>query len=313
MESIRLFVDIARLRSVSAAAEKHGVSQSAASQRMATLERQLGVALFDRTSRPITVTAAGRAFLAGAIEALAAYDRAEAEARTAASLERGSVVPASPAGEVRVAAIYSAGMEWLAGLVEAFERRRPGVSVSLEYTRPDGVYAAVVEGRADLGLVSFPDRFPSLRAVPLREEPMGLVVSRAPSVLPQALALAGRGRVRPADLSEVPLVGFDASLPIARKTDRYLRSHGVEPAYEHRFDNMDSVRSAVQATGLPAILPLRCVEREVRAGAVFALPLDPPFVRPVAALVPRTALSAAARSLLEELKKTDLPAPAPGP
>ena len=64
LETLRLYCDVVRLRSFSRGAEQNFVSQSAASQAVQQLERQLGVALIDRTKRPFVVTPEGEAFYA---------------------------------------------------------------------------------------------------------------------------------------------------------------------------------------------------------------------------------------------------------
>lgn len=309
MDTLRLFVDICRLRSLSAAAQRHGITQSAASQRMAQMEKQLGFALLDRSVRPVGLTAAGRAYLVGAQEALAALDGAEAQAKAIANEQRSGATRAGSfqvRGEVRISAIYSAGMDLLAGLTHAFEKAHPGVAISMDYQKPDAVHRAVLEGRADFGIVSYPERSAGLRILPLREERMGLVSPPQPASTAHALAMGAAGGVRAADLTGVAMLGFDLTLPIGRRIERHLKQHGCEaPVFEHRFDNIDSVKSAIFATGLPAILPLRTVARETAQGALRAVPLIPELVRPVAVITPKdgSLLSPAAKAVLEELLK----------
>jgi len=313
MDTLRLFVDISRLRSFSAAAERQGITQSAASQRMAQLEKQLGFPLLDRSVRPLGLTPAGRAYLAGAQEALAALDAAEAQAK-ALFAEQGSGAPRAGSlqvrGEVRISAIYSAGMDLLSGLTHAFEKAHPGVAVTMDYQKPDAVHRAVIEGRADFGIVSYPERSTNLRILPLREERMGLVSPPQPASTAHALAMAAREGVRAGDLDGIAMLGFDLTLPIGRRIERHLKQNGCEePVFEHRFDNIDSVKSAIFATGLPAILPLRTVAREVAQGTLKAVPLVPELVRPVAVILPKDAglLSPAAKAVLEELLKEAKP------
>lgn len=315
MDTLRLYADIARLRSLSQAAERHGITQSAASQRMAQLEKKLGVALLDRSMRPVGLTAAGRAYLAGVQEALATLDAAEAQAKSLAN-ESGSATGAAiplrlqVRGEVRISAIYSAGMDLLASLTHAFEKTHPGVAITMDYQKPEAVHRAVIEGRADFGIVSYPERSANLRILPLREERMGLVSPPQPASTAHALAMAAPGGVRATDLAGVPMLGFDLNLPIGRRIERHLKQHGCpDPVFEHRLDNIDSVKSAIFATGLPAILPLRTVAREVGTGALRAVPLIPELVRPVAVITPKdgSRLSPAAKAVLEELLKEAKP------
>ena len=63
MQTLRLFCDVAACRSVSQAAARHGITQSAASQRVSQFEKRLGVTLIDRSVRPLDLTAAGELML----------------------------------------------------------------------------------------------------------------------------------------------------------------------------------------------------------------------------------------------------------
>lgn len=297
MQTIRLFVEVARCRSFSKAAEVFGISQSAASQRIGQLERRLGVKLIDRSVRPFELTHAGELYLVGASETLNRFDQMEREVSslglTAERVE----------GPVRIAAIYSAGIDLLSKLRDDFVERMPGVKVELRYLKPDQVHQAVVDQQADLGIVSFPDRFPKVEVQPLREETMG-VVCRADH------ALAGRKTVAADELSGLKMAGFDAELPIARHLQRYFRDHGAVPVISHRFDNLDTLKSAVAVTDRFAILPIRCVQREVEVGTLRAIRLTPKLTRPMGVLTrPGTAgLAPAPRAFLDDLLNAAGPA-----
>src|SRR5690606_2035151 len=101
MQTLRLFCDVARLRSFSDAAALHGITQSAASQRVGHLERRLNVTFFDRSVRPLTLTDAGELFWREVQELVGRYNRLE---------QRVQQLHAGPEGQVTVAAIYSAGI-----------------------------------------------------------------------------------------------------------------------------------------------------------------------------------------------------------
>jgi len=156
MQTVRLFVEVARCRSFSKAAALFGISQSAASQRIGQLERRLGVKLIDRSVRPFELTQAGDLYLVGAKDTLKKFDEME---REVSSL--GDVAGATEAlvGVVRVSAIYSAGIDLLSEIRSTFKQKVPGVSVEIAYAKPDTIYQSVVGGGVDLGIVSYPDRF----------------------------------------------------------------------------------------------------------------------------------------------------------
>ncbi|MBB6429609.1 LysR family transcriptional regulator [Algisphaera agarilytica] len=271
MQNLRLFSDVARCHSISLAAEMHGITQSAASQRINQLEKRLGVTLLDRTVRPLELTEAGKVFLAGVGDVLQRYDR----------LERAVMARAdSPSGVVRVSAIYSSGIDLLRQVSEEFEQQRPQINVQIAYEKPDAVYQSVIEGRADLGLLSYPDRFKKVGVIALRDEEMAVVC-------PPNHALAGRESVEAQELSGQEMVSFDTDLPVGRGVAQYLKQHGATPITAHSFDNLDTLKSAVAATDRFAILPKRTVRHEVEVGSLSVVSLTPTLVRPMGLITPR--------------------------
>ena len=106
------------------------------------------------------------------------------------------------------------------------------------------------------------------------------------------------------------MAGFDAELPIARHLQRYLKDQGATPNVSHRFDNMDTLKSAVAVTDRFAILPVRCVQREVDAGAMRAIRLTPRLTRPMGVLTRSGVdeLPPAPRAFLDELIRAAGPA-----
>lgn len=265
MEVIRLFCDVAQYRSVSRAAAAHGVTQSAVSQRLATLEKELGVQLIDRSTRPLQLTPAGEDYHQGCRGILERYDRLIGQLRRPAKAMR---------GVVRVAAIYSAGIDLLNQAVTGFQQDHPQVTVEVQYHQPDDVYQHVRDEQVDIGILSYPDRWRDLASQILREEVM-MVVCRADH------ELAEREQIHAGDLSRWALVMFDPELPITRRLNAYLRGHGVQPQVAHTFDNIDTIKVYVAHSNEVAILPHRTVMREVRAGALAAIELRPKLTRPV--------------------------------
>lgn len=269
MQTLRLFFDVARCHSFSQAAALHGITQSAASQRIGQLERKLRVTLLDRSTRPLALTEAGRVFLEGVGDVLDRYDRLE---------QKVSLLGEEPEGHVRVAAIYSAGIELLNQLSKRFEAEHPRIRVVLNYEKPDEVYRRVREGECDLGILSYPQRWRKVDIVSLREEIMAVVCG-------PKHPLARLKRVGAKELGEYPMVTFDADLPVGRRLRQYLREEGLTPQITNVFDNIDTIKNAVAVTDRFSILPVRAVLREVGAGTLRVVELLPRMTRPIGVIM----------------------------
>jgi DNA-binding transcriptional LysR family regulator len=253
-----------------------------------TLEREVGVQLIDRSKRPLQLTASGETFHHGCRQILDNFER----------LRRQIAEPDGVTGKVRVAAIYSAGIDLLNQAAQSFEAANPGCKVELQYQQPMGVYDRVRADQVDVGIISYPDRWRDVASQPLRDETM-VVVCRPDH------HLADRPNLTPIDLAEVPLVSFDASLPIHRRIAAYLRSHGVTPLVAHSFDNIDTLKVYLAHSTEAAILPDRTVAREVNQGTLAATPLTPTLVRPVAVVFNRhRQLTPAVQTFIEHLTQT---------
>jgi len=258
LERAKLFRDIAQSRSVSKGAKLNGISQSAASQHLQDLEEQLGLALLDRTSRPLTVTDGGKLYLDMCRDVLRRQDEFQA------ALER---MKSEVEGTVRVASIYSVGLSEMSQLEQEFSRRYPEAHLEVEYLRPEKVYEAVVTDRADLGLLSYPEATKEVTVLPWRQEEM--VVAASPYH-----PLAEKSEVRPEDLEGLDFVGFDEDLPIRRDIDRFLREHHVEVNLTLHFDNLQMIKEAVAHGEGVSIMPARIMEEEVKQGRLVPIPIS---------------------------------------
>lgn len=289
MQTVRLFVEVARCRSFSKAAAMFGISQSAASQRVGQLERRLGVKLIDRSVRPFELTQAGDLYLIGAKETLRRFDEME---RKVSSL---GLTTEAVEGVVRVSAIYSSGIDLLSETRAAFEKKMPRVSVEIGYDKPDAIYQAVLDEQVDFGIVSYPDRFKKVTVQPLREEDMAVVCG-------PGHPLAKRRAVSAEELAGQEMIGFDTDLPVGRRISAYLKENNASPVVKHRFDNLDTLKGAVAVTDRFAILPRRAAQREVDAGSLCAVRLTPKLTRPISIITRRGAgPGPAAKAFIDEL------------
>ena len=264
-EALKVFCDVARQQSFSRAATANRLSQSAVSQIVNALEQRLGVQLVDRSHRPLILTREGRTYYDGCRRLVEEYLNVEAALRNLS----GEIAPT-----VRGAAIYSVGLQDMGRYVRRFEAGHPA-HVELEYLHPDRVYAKVLDGTSDFGLVSFPRKSKQLQSVPWKEEEMVLAC-------PPRHALGGRRSIRLAELQDERYVGFTRELVIRRKVDRFLRNRGVSVDVAPEFDTVENIKRAVEAGEGVALLPRPALDREVQAGTLAAVSLaDARLARPL--------------------------------
>jgi DNA-binding transcriptional LysR family regulator len=238
----------------------NGVSQSAASQHIQDLEKELGVVLLDRSTRPLAVTQAGQVYSDFCRDVLRRKEEFEA------TLDR---LKQEVEGTVRIAAIYSVGLSEMVRLEQEFARRQPDARLEVEYLRPEKIYPAVLADSVDLGLVSYPEPSREITVIPWREEEMVLAVS-------PDHPLAAREKIAPAEMEGVDFIGFDEDLPIRREIDRFLREHGVTVNHTLHFDNLQMIKEAVTYRVGVSILPARIMREEIAQGRLVAVPIAAP-------------------------------------
>lgn len=248
------------MRSLSRAAAANGVSQSAATQHVQDLERSFGTPLLDRSTRPLTVTLAGRIYADFCRDVLRRHDEFLVEL---------AKVQEQAQGTVRVASIYSVGLSEMVEIEQEFARRKPDAKLEIEYLRPEKIYQAILADEADIGLVSYPEPSREITVIPWRKEEMVLAVS-------PYHPLAGRDHVAPEELSGCDFIGFDEELPIAREVSRFLKDHGIEVNHTLHFDNLQMIKEAVAHRAGVSIMPARIMLEEMAQGRLVAVGIDAP-------------------------------------
>ena len=266
IKSLKIFCDIVARRSFSRAAEDNGISQSGASQVVSQLENRLGVQLIERSKRPLVPTREGQVFFDGCRKIIDRYDALEDEVRS---------LHEQVAGRVRVAAIYSVGLHHMSRYLQEFMSQHPKANVRLEYLHPERVLESVEHGEADIGVVSYPRSTRTVHAEPWREEPMVLVCA-------PGNAFARRETIQLAALEGQAMVSFDPDLVIRHEIDRVLAARGVEPNVVMEFDNIETIKRAIEIDAGVALLPEPTVLREVAAGTLASVRIDDEeLVRPL--------------------------------
>jgi DNA-binding transcriptional LysR family regulator len=137
------------------------------------------------------------------------------------------------------------------------------------------VYEAVENGQADLGLVSYPEASATLAAINWRSEPMALVCH------PQH-PLAERASVTLDALADQPLVAFQEGLKIRSEIDRVLAERRVSVRVELEFDNIETIKQAIEVGAGVSLLPQPTIARELAMGTLAMVAIDgQPLSRPL--------------------------------
>ena len=289
VETLKIFCDLADSRSFSKTAERHLLSQSANSQQLAQLELAHKCQLIARKKRPIELTTAGQVFYKAAKDILERYDQLRTELN---ALKTGIET------RINVAAIFSIGMHSLPDYVKKFMIRYPTVNMHIEYFSADDVYELVLNGEFDIGLVAVPKKDRRLDVYEFEEEPLVLVCS-------PKHPLAGEAKADIHKLQFERFIAFEKDVPTRIWIDNILSRYSTVVRTVMEFDNVETVKRAVEINAGVSILPQATVIQEVASGTLKAIPFsNEQFLRPTGVIVRKgRTLSQAARYLIEILRK----------
>jgi DNA-binding transcriptional LysR family regulator len=253
---LQTFVEIVRLGSFAAAANKLNATQSTISARIQELEQDLGVQLFDRSQRKATVTAKGRELLGYAERALALQEEIRQQIAPSEGLS----------GLVRVGVAELVAMTWLPKLVSTLRERYPKIMLELDIALTSPLRSRLVSGDLDVALIPGP-----AFDVGLTARPVGAV---------QFHWMAGRDFVPP----DRPLVAADFStfriLSLGENSIHFetVSSWLAESGSTQRPDlcNSMTVLAMLTATGVGvSLLPPTCYEKEIATGELKVLESSP--------------------------------------
>jgi DNA-binding transcriptional LysR family regulator len=290
IETLKIFCDILETRSFSKAASLNYISQSAVSQQVRGLEERYDRKLIERGKRTLTATQAGDVLYEGAKEILEKFNSME---------NRLQVLSDSIAGTLRVATVYSVGLHELPPYLKAFMRRYPAANVRLEYSRSNRIYDDVSAGTVDIGIVAYPVRRSGLEILPFREDT--LVV-----ICPPDHELASKRTVQVTDLARQAFVGFERDVPTRRNIDRLFRQHSTTVEMTMEFDNIETIKRAVEVEAGISIVPLISVQSETKLGTLVAIPFaDESLMRNLGILVRKGREHTQAMDKFVELLQSD--------
>jgi DNA-binding transcriptional LysR family regulator len=248
LRQLRYLVALADERHFTRAAARLHIAQPALSQQVRRLEDEVGVALVDRTTRHVALTAAGELLVGRARRALAEVDAAAAELSELAGVRTGRVV---------IGAMRSTGRFDLSALFAAYYARHPGIELVVREEPSEVMLQRLHADALDVAFLSVNrlDAGPDIQLHPLLDEP--LVALLAP-----AHPLAARRRLDMAELRDERFVVFGEGGSLRRIVVQGAREAGFEPALA--FESTESARiRAIASRGLGvALLPASEAEHE---------------------------------------------------
>jgi len=289
IESLKVFCDLAETESFTKAAQINDVTQSAVSQQISSLEKTFKSLLIERSKKKFRLTREGQVLYDYCKQIIGTYDALHSRLQEIKDIISGTI---------RVATIYSVGLHDLPPYLKKFLKAYPTVTVHVEYRRPNQVYEDVLGNVVDLGLVAYPNRDSKLEIVPLRKDPLVLICH------PQHPFAKHKG-IKLKSLSGQKFIGFQPDIPTRKALDKILKENNVEVQHVMEFDNIETVKRAVEIDAGVAIVPQGTVVQEVAKQTLAQVGLDEgDFYRPLAAIYKKNkVLSPAMKQFLSILKE----------
>ena len=255
VRQLQIFRTLAEELSFTRTAEKVHTVQSNVTAQIKALEEELGIPLFDRLGRRVTLTDAGRNFLPFATQALAAMDQGQRALQTGAE----------PSGPLRIGAPESLLTYRLPEVLRAFRRRFPHVELIFSQHSTATVAHELEAGKFDM--VIHGDNLPpssSIKSCRLRTERIFLLAD-------VTHPLASQATVRPADLAGQNLLLTETGCSYRQKLDRALALANIRPANVTEFSSVEALKQCITLGMGLGLLPAIVVSRELRQHHLKAL------------------------------------------
>ena len=290
IETLKVFCDLVDLESFSLAAERNFITQSAVSQQIRTLEDKFKRRLLERVRgrREVNLTPAGDVFYKESKKVLAAYDEMQESLRG---------IVGKIGGTVKVATVYSVGLHELPVKVREFMTKFPSAKIDLEYSRTTRVVRDVLSGTVELGVLAFPEPRRGLTIVPMPDNRLVLIA-------PPDHKFATRKKVKVTDLQGEDFVLFERDVPTRKAMDKIFKENAVDVKKVAEFDNIETIKRAVEVGFGLAIVPETAVTEAKRAGTLAVVELAEKYWVRTVGVIHRSdrSLSLAAKKFVQLLE-----------
>ena len=246
IQNFKTFCDLVETKSFSKAARVNEVTQSAASQQLKAMEAHYDMLIIDRNQKKFRLTPQGTALYSTFKEILDLYEKLNCEIQ-----EMRNIV----SGTIQISTVNSIGLHELPPYLKSFIKEFPSVNARVEYRRANLVYDDVLHGNADLGLVAFPPPHKELTIIPFANDE--LIIAMSPEH-----HLTKKRTIAMDDLKGIEFIAFERDIPTRKATDEILAKAGVEVSVVMEFDNVETVKRAIEINAGVAILPASTVVTE---------------------------------------------------
>lgn len=246
--TLNAFIAIAELGSFSEAAERLHLTQPAVSKRIASLEQQLNVRLFDRLGREVSLTEAGRALLPRAYQILNVLD----DTRRALTNLNGEI-----SGRLTLATSHHIGLHRLPPLLRAFTRAHPQVALDIQFLDSEVAYEEVLHGRAELAVITLaPETREPVHAVAVWDDPLDFVAA------PEH-PLARNGAISLADVAHHPAVFPGGNTFTHHIVRRLFEAQGLTPNIAMSTNYLETIKMMVSIGLAWSVLPRTMLDEQV--------------------------------------------------
>jgi len=271
---LKLFMDLANTGNFTKVASENYVTQAAVTLQIRKLESELGVPLFHRTTRSVTLLEAGERLLPYAREVLQRVDEACLAVRDTKT---------EVSGLVRVGSVHSVGLYELPPYIKKFLKKYPDVNLRVDYRNADDVYRSLHDGEIDLGIVAYPTDMPRIECLPFLVDTLVLVCN-------QNHPLAQKKAVKAEDLAGQNFVQFSDDTPTRRATDAIMAERDLSINVRMECDNIEVLKQMVELDFGISLLPRNALTPADHAAGLRVIPVtDLVIDRPVGVLLLKNA------------------------
>ncbi|MBM6550142.1 LysR family transcriptional regulator [Marinomonas ostreistagni] len=248
IQELLTFIKVAETQSFSEAAAALFVTQPAVSKRIAALESNLNVKLFDRIGRTVHLTEAGIRLL----------PKAKRIADDLTDIKRSmSLQMEDVSGELHIATSHHIGLHRLPETLKRFQQTYPEAEIKIDFTQSEDAHRQILKGEAELGIITLSgQREENLNAIPIWSDPLKCVVS-------VDHPLASKTRVDVVELSKYPCVLPHENTFTRQIAEQVFAVNGVRPQVKMNTNNLDTLAMLVSIGWGWSLIPSTVVNEQL--------------------------------------------------